>query len=210
MLVQHLHVDERCFSSRDLICDGFSSPPGHATHAATRSGRFSLAYLPFSPAQKQVILQIEVGGNPPVTDAPWGRLCVCPWVRGGLRSGEVPDQMLLLSAVSTLHINNPRSPYFVTFISQPCQTSSVQIKTYRIHTSVPDKHPCVFGLPSQHGVMVIPLPPRDRPPQSGRVAARGIVSRWARLNQIQVRRRWGGLPGDGAYSRVLTSVEKVW
>jgi len=62
----------------------------------------------------------------------------------GLRPGEVPDQMLLLSAASAPRKNSPGSPYLVTFISQLCQTNPVQTQTYRIHTSVPDKCPWGF------------------------------------------------------------------
>lgn len=142
MLVQHLPTDERRFSPRDLICDGFT--PTNSCHKCCHQVRQVQA----SHICPSVLSQSELFANPSrreplVTDAPWGGLCACLQCTG-VPSGRAPDQMLVLSVAAAPCINNPRSLYFMTFISQPCQASSGQIQTYPLHTSATDKCPRVF------------------------------------------------------------------
>lgn len=145
MPVQHLHIDERCFSCMDLNCVGFSPqlmPPmllpgqaGSASHNCPSAQ--PLRELFWRAGWEETCWQ----------HTHWVPGCVCVPGCWGFHQGEVPNQMLLLSATSTPCINNPAFPFSLTFVSQPCQTSSVQIQTYHSHTSVPARRPWGFWAP---------------------------------------------------------------
>lgn len=99
-------------------------------------------------------------GDLPVTEVPRGRLPLT--LRAS--TGGVPDQMLLLSAAGALPINNLRSPFWLPSPLSPAEA--------RLSLSTPQTKRSIsvgFGLPSWHGVMVMP-PSRDQSPQSSRMA----------------------------------------
>lgn len=152
MSVQLLRIDERCFSCRDPNCVGFSPqlmPPmllpsqaGSASHICPSTqphrGLFWRGWE--KPCQQQTHC---------------GPGCVCVPKCQGFHPVEVPDQILLLSAMSTPCINNPTFPFSLTFMSQPCQTSSVQIQLITVPPLFQTGICGGFGLPSQLGVMVM-------------------------------------------------------
>lgn len=140
------------------------------------------------PSPKGIILERKPAGS--------RQAVLCPWVP---RVPSIPDQTLLLSATSTPCTNNPTSPFSLTFMAQPCQTSSVQIQPYHSHTSVPDWHPWGFwaSIPADHSSTGFGLS------ASGWCARRLFMEKgggsWERFDK-----------GVCTFSDVLIQTSKVW